>query len=447
MVEFDEHDLARKKEASSDTDEDENFSKLGTKEVLDKVGFGFGSQQFINILFMLTGASFFLIGIINGLKVILGNLVYYLFERSKFAIDKRLISLSGIIFGFSFLLIAIAIFIKSIILFAFGIIISNISIVLYGESKKFFKLGRNKAFLTEKFIKYSLIITAISLFIAAYLMDAFPISGSPILLNIFGKALSINIYGYLVVFEVAAIAFILAGYVLSQVKNNDNRPINQENQKDESSVVDDEYISAYMKFKDNAGFFIKNKLLLLLIITNIVVSIVQIIGFSFFGIFIYQNFNNVLFGGFLNVAMVFLISVFTSLIGYFITKINARSYKKFPILILGIVMIAFMPFSYYLKPDLIFITIGTIIGVIGGSVVGISNSLLTIELISHNLRKAYFSFTNIASIPFFLVFAPILAYIGHVHGLSLLFLVLTSILSALIIVLLLSSIIFKKELA
>ena len=82
MDEFDEQDMLKKKEESSETDDDENFTKLTIKEVLDKTGFGFGSQQFINILFMLIGAPFLLIGIINGLKVILGHLVYYLIETA-----------------------------------------------------------------------------------------------------------------------------------------------------------------------------------------------------------------------------------------------------------------------------------------------------------------------------------------------------------------------------
>jgi hypothetical protein len=446
MDEFSEQEVNKKKEESSEDGDYRNFTKLSTKEVLDKTGGGFGSQQFINILFLLTGASFFLIGIVNGLKVIVGNLVYYFIERSKFVIDKRIISLSGIVFGFSFLRISIAIFIKSIALFAFAIIISNISIVLYGESKKFFKLSSSKAFLTEKIIKYSLIITAISLFIAAYLMDAFPISGAPVLLNIFNNLFSLRIYGYLIVFEIAAISFIAAGYILSHVKNKSNQLKKQGNLKDETSDIHKEYLSGPLQLKDNFNFFIKNKILLLLIITNIVVSLVQIIGYSYFGIFIYQNFNNVMFGGFLNVAMVFLISVFSSLIGYFITKINARAYRKFPILIFGIIMIAFMPFIYYFKPDLIFVTIGTIIGVIGGSTVGVTNSLLAIELINYNLRQAYFSFTNLLSVPFFLVFAPILAYIAQAYGLSVLFLSLTAILVVLIIMLLTVSVIFKKEL-
>ena len=110
--------------------DDKNLSKLAAKEVLDRIGFGFGSQQFINILFLQTGASLFLVAIINSLRVVFGNLTSFFIEKFKnVKTNKKLISLSGIIFGFSFLLIAVAIFLKSIVIFASAIIISSIALV------------------------------------------------------------------------------------------------------------------------------------------------------------------------------------------------------------------------------------------------------------------------------------------------------------------------------
>ena len=49
-------------------------SKALFKELFEKFGFGFGSLQYVNILFFLSGASLFLIGIINGIRVLLINL-------------------------------------------------------------------------------------------------------------------------------------------------------------------------------------------------------------------------------------------------------------------------------------------------------------------------------------------------------------------------------------
>ncbi len=413
-------------------DGDKNLAKLSTKEILDKIGFGFSSQQFINILFLQTGASLFLIGLINSFRVIFGNLTSFFIEKFwSIKKNKKLIGLSGVIFGFSFLLIAIAIFLRSITLFALAIIIGSIALVIYGESKAFFGVRSNKAYIIEKIMKYSLIITAISMFIAAYVMDNYPVFGKQVLLNIYNNLLSFKIYGYLIVFEIAAVSFIIAGYILSKIKESSTKP---------------KIVSADLQLKNLSGFFIKNKIVLLLIITSVIVSLVQTIGYSYYGIYIYQNFNSVLFGGFLNVAMVFLISVFSSLIGYFITKVNARVYRKIPILIFGVVMLAFMPFVYFFKPNLILVTIGTIIGVIGSSTVGVTNSLLAIELINFNLRQAYFSFINVVSIPFFLIVVPILAYIAQDYGLSVLFLLLTVILVVLTVMLLIASVIFRKEL-
>ena len=408
--------------------DDKSFTKLTIKEILDKIGFGFGSQQFINILFLQIGAPLFLVGLINIFRVIFGNLISFFIEKfQSVKKNKKLIGLSGIIFGFSFLLIGIAIFLKSIALFVSAIIIGSITIVIYGESNTFFKISSDKAYLFEKIIKYSLIITAISLFIAAYLMDKYPISGVPILFNFFNNLVGFKIYGYLIVFEIAAISFIFAGYVLSKVKGKT-------------------IISTNFKLKEFFAYGVKNKVIVLLIVTSLIVSLVQTIGYSYYGIFIYQKLNDVMFGGFLNVAMVFLVSVFSSLIGYFITKINSKVYRKFPILIFGIAMVAFMPFAYFLKADLMFITIGTIIGVIGSSTVGITNSFLAIELININLRQAYFSFINLASIPFFLIMAPIFVYFIKIFNLSELFLFLTIILVVLIIMLLILSVMFKKDL-
>ena len=408
--------------------DDKSFTRLTIKEILDKIGFGFGSQQFINILFLQVGAPLFLVGLINIFRVIFGNLTSFFIEKfQSVKTNKKLVSLSGIIFGFSFLLIGIAIFLKSVALFVSAIVIGSVTIVIYGESNTFFKISSDKAYLFEKIIKYSLIITAISLFIAAYLMDSYPISGVPVLFNFFNNLVGFKIYGYLIVFEIAAISFIFAGYVLSKVK--------------QKTIT-----STNFKLKDFFDYCVKNKVILLLIVTSLIVSLVQIIGYSYYGIFIYQRLNNVMFGGFLNVAMVFLVSVFTSLIGYFITKINSRVYKKFPILIFGIAMVAFMPFAYFLKADLMFITIGTIIGIIGSSTVGITNSFLAIELINLNLRQTYFSFINLVSIPFFLIMAPIFVYFIQIFNLSELFLFLTIILVVLIIMLLILLVMFKKDL-
>ncbi len=405
-----------------------NFNRFIIKELFDKVGFGFGSQQFINILFWQTGASLFLVGIINTLRVLFGNGSYLLIGKlGRKVLNKKMISLSGIIFGFSFLLIAVSIFVRSVILFSLAIIIGSITIVFYGEAKSLFSFRNEKVFIIEKLTKYGLVITAVSLFFAAYIMDKFPSTGSLLIFEMFNQMFKFEVMGYLFVFEIAAISFIIAGYFILNIKNEKTISFqNNDNKVDYKELL-------------------SNKIIILLVAVNIIIGIVQTVGFSYYGIYIYSTFKEHLFGGFLNVAMVFLISVFTSLIGYFITKINTKVYKKFYMLIFGAIMVAVMPYAYFFWDDLIVITMATIIGVIGGSVVGVSNSILAIELISHNLRQAYFSFTNIISIPFFIVVVPILAFIANNFGLKYLFLILALILLIVVIILLLCGIIYREE--
>ena len=140
------------KNANADFDElsdDRHFNKFIMKEMLDKIGFGFGSQQFINVLLFLSGASFFLVGIINGLKTALSILAAILAqEYNKFKrISKRAIGFSGIFFGFSFLFMAFGKFLDSPFIFSIALILGGISIVIYGDfSQNLFLIGKKKKY-------------------------------------------------------------------------------------------------------------------------------------------------------------------------------------------------------------------------------------------------------------------------------------------------------------
>ena len=75
-------DINRKKEKEKSKDgQDSDVVRLGVKDILDKIGFGFGSQQLLNIIFMQTGASIFLIGLINILRVVVGNFVSFIIVK------------------------------------------------------------------------------------------------------------------------------------------------------------------------------------------------------------------------------------------------------------------------------------------------------------------------------------------------------------------------------
>ncbi len=409
------------------------------KEIFDKIGYGFGSQQFVNILFFLTGASFFLIGLVNGAKIILSTLIsLFTNEYSKVkAISKKLMGRSAIIFGFTFLLISAAIFLNSVILFALAILIGSISIVPYGEFYQKMVSGKDKVYL-KKTVNYGLIITAVSLFIGAYLMDTFPISGIAASFTLFGKSFSLKVFGYLIVFEITALAFILSGYVLSLIKEEKEERVGKK-------VSLKQIIPGFKTIKDKLPYFLRNKLILMLIVAGILTSIVQTIGNSYYGIFIYNEFKDVGFGGFLNVAIVFLVAVFSSLFGSLISKIDSRAYGKFPTLVFGTLLMSIMPLSYYYKPNLVLVTMGTISGVIGAAIVGVASGLLVLSLIHEKERKMYFSAYGICTAISYVIFIPFFSYFAHASGLANLFLLLALVLVFIVVPLYIAAIIINKE--
>jgi len=392
-----------------------------TKEIFDRIGYGFGSQQFINILFFLTGASFFIIGLVNGIKVILSTSIsLYIQQFSKVkVIGRKIIGISGIVFGFSFLLLSAAIFLRSVFLFSVGILLGSLSIVPYGDIYQKLAKERDKNYM-RKLVTYGLIITALSLFVAAFLMDLFPITGTFVEFAIFGKLFSFRIYGYLIAFEVTALSFILSGYILSYINLEEKETLKENFSKNFSLFI--------LRLKQKTPYFLKNKAILMLIVAGSLTSVTQTIGNSYYGIFVYNKFMNIGFGGFLNVAMVFLIAVFSSIFGSAISKIDSKAYGKFPTLVFGTLLMAIMPLTYYYKPNLILITMGTILGVIGAAIVGVANGLLSLELVNEKERSLYFSFYSLFIVLTYLILIPILSYFTQLFGLSNLFLLLTVIL-------------------
>ena len=408
-------------EGDSDKDPKGKSFSLIAKEIFDRVGFGFGSQQFVNILFFLTGASFLVIGLVNGARVVLGTLISILIEQySKInGVGKKFIGMAGILFGFSFLLIGTAIFLRSIVLFSAALLLGSISIVPYGEFYQKLVKERDRIYY-RKLVNYGLIITALSLFIAAYIMDMFPITGTPTEFTILGKVWSFRLYGYIIAFEVTALSFILSGYILSFINIKENVVL-KENFFQNLAIF-------FELVKQKASYFLKNRVILILIIAGSLTSVIQTIGNSYYGIFVYTEFKEVGFGGFLNVAMVFLIAVFSSILGSIISKMNSKFYGKFPTLIFGTGLMVVMPLSYYYHPSLITVTVGTILGVVGAAVVGVANGLLTLELVREKERELYFSLYRIFTMIAYIILIPLLAYFTQLFGLSSLFLLLALLL-------------------
>ena len=150
----------------------------------------------------------------------------------------------------------------------------------------------------------------------------------------------------------------------------------------------------------------------------------QVLGNSFYGVFIFEKFLNTGFGSFTNIAVVFVLSLMGSMLTPIIIKHNTKESGKFPMLIFGTMLMAIMPLTYYYNPNLLSIGLGTILGVIGSAIVGIAQGLLAGEIIHHELRESYFRMHSLITVIPYLITIPLGAYFAQNYGLGKLFLVL-----------------------
>jgi MFS family permease len=413
-----------------------NNKLLSVKEFFDRIGYGFASQQFINILFMLSGASLLLIGFVNGLRT---ALTYFLsgfmkeYSRIKY-FGRRYISTSGIIYGLSFLGMAFSVVIHNPYLFMLCLLIGSIGVIAHGDLYiKFFnevlKSEHRKTFL--KFISYfGIFITAISLVLAGLLMEAFPINGLLITLNPdwlrLASPLTFKIYGYLLAFEITAIMFILSGYLMSFIEEKREEAL-------DSTLYAFAFMKEYVKTsKEDSALFIKNKKILLLTFAAIIMTVVQVIGNSYFGIFIYDHFKHQFLGGFMNVAVIFVIALITSISGTILTKTFAKSLGEAPMLVFGTLLVALLPLTMFFNPNLYAIGLATALSVIGGAVVGVAQGLIAERLMTDKEQSTYFSGLGFVSILPTFILVTIGAIIAQFFSLQTLFLGLGIILAGVV---------------
>jgi hypothetical protein len=413
-----------------------NNKLLSIKELFDRIGYGFASQQFINILFLLSGASLFLIGFVNGIKTAAVYLISgFLKEYSRIKyFGKTYISTSGVVYGLSFLGMAFAVVIHSPLLFTCSILVGSIGVIAHGDLyvklfNEVLKSEHRKTFL--KFISYfGIFITAISLLIAGLLMEFIPVTGMPFSIDPawlgLGNPLYFKVYGYLLAFEMTAIMFILSGYLVSFIE-----------EKREDVYGASLYISAFMKeylktAKEDSQIFIKNNKVLLLTFAAIVMTIVQVIGNSYFGIFIYEHFKHQFLGGFMNVAVIFVIALITSITGTMLTKAFAKSLGEAPMLVFGTLLVALLPLTMFYNPNLYAIGLATALSVIGGAVVGVAQGLIAERLMNEKEQSTYFSGLGFISITPTIILVTCGAIIAQVFSLQVLFLGLGLVLACIV---------------
>ncbi|MEK6968195.1 MAG: MFS transporter [Nanoarchaeota archaeon] len=394
--------------------EEKRRIKFLTKEILDRIGYGLSSQQFLNILFVQSGASLFLVGMINGLKVMVSVIVSYILERYQLSVkvNRVLMSVVGVFFGISIFTLTIAIHRKSTALFVLSFVFATIIAVLYGSLyQDWFKENlemRKRGFFLSRISYYGLAITGISMILGAALADKFT-GGKRLAFEILGQ--NLRLQGYVIVLVFAAMIFMFGALLLLWISEKN---AGKEPQKKHVVITPETWKE-----------FASNKVLFVLFVSSAIISLVQTLATAYYGIFIYSNFSESAFGGFMNVAIIFIIALLTSVIGPVITQFNVRAYGKFPMLVFGTMLIAIGPVTYWYNPNLLSISMAMFLSTIGSAICGVSFGLLTLELVREDLKESYAQLSNVLTLIPYMIFIPIGAYIAFNWGMSILFLILS----------------------
>jgi MFS family permease len=411
-----------------------NARLFTTKEVLDRIGYGCATHQFVNILFYQTlvgaglgGVALLLVGLFNGLKGLFSTILSTILQEFNKVrpVSKKIIGYGGILFGFSFLFMALARSQYSVELFAVALLLGSIGVVSYGDLYNqlvhdTLKKERMGAFLA-RISQYGVLITAVSIVFAGWLMDTLPDTGKTI--TLFGG--SFRVYGYLIAFEITAMTFILSGYIISRIK---------EKRRENILSVTKGFLRAYFhRLKEQRKLLLSNKIVFLLLFASVLAGVAQALGNSFYGIFIFEEFKGVLFGGFLNVAVIFAVAVIVSLLGPWLASRLERHIGYSPMLVFGTLLIAMTPLFMGWSPNIYAIGVGVSLSIIGAAMVGVAQGLLARKILKEEERTAYFaSLAFMIAIPF-LFLLPFGAWVAQTYGLTVIFKVITFALLAIVV--------------
>ncbi len=378
-------------------DKDVN-KRLIFKEIFDRAGYGLGSLQFINILFAQTGASMFLIGVSNGLRSVFGTGLSSLLKQfsEDHSVGNFWIGFAAFIYGLAFSIMAFARSMRHVWLFFGALLLGSAGVVFYGEffNKMIFKFESKKTRLViDKLSHFGIIITGVMLLIGALTIQKDP----RIDLGF------ITLRGYSIALISATLCFFISA-VLTVTHQKKSTTLKTAKKFVES------YISRV--FRESKDFFGDYKVILL-ILASTLTTLVQIMGSSYYGIYIYESFMNIGFGGFVNVAMIFLLALLASLIAPNITKNNVQLYGSFPMLIFGTMLMAIMPLTYYFNPNLVSIAMGTIAGVTGSAISGIARGFIASKIVKKELKKSYFELHSIISLIPLIFLVPLGSYLAQ----------------------------------
>lgn len=404
---------------SAKGNEDDALEKNNTlikyKILVDKLGAGFSSIQFLNILFFFTGASFFMIGIVNALKsainTVTSSIVKRRAERGHFSTD--LMILSGIFFGLSFLLVATSVNFGWSWLFAISLLVGSFFFVIHGDMFQIF-LDRylkklKPGIFTERTTFIGIVVMAVSIFLSALLLEKIPITGVQFKLPIIGLS---HYFGYWLSFEIATIAFIMSSYLFMRIKIT----------LVSFNVQDQGYTGGYFsEMRQSARKYFSNKYLLILTLAMIFVGVFQAIMNAFVGIYMYDSYKNVFLGGFLNVGFMLSLALLVVLIGPLITGKMNRNLGVVPLFVFGTLLMAILPLTLYYNAYFPAVVVANLLCVLGAAMIGAGHNLVAVRLLNEKERESYYTFSGIFALIPFAVLVILISFFADKYGLVRLF--------------------------
>jgi len=173
---------------------------------------------------------------------------------------------------------------------------------------------------------------------------------------------------------------------------------------------------------------LKNPVIRILFLGASITGLVQTLGNSYFGLFIYRAFQSQALTGYVNVALIFLIAVFTTLVSPTIAKMLSKKYGTIPQLVFGTLLISLLPLAYWFNPFLLSLSMATMIGVIGAAIVALASGMLVHNELGEEEKSMFYrSFPIIVVLPY-IITIPLGSWLANVIGLKFLFLILALLL-------------------
>jgi hypothetical protein len=390
------------------------YKKLNTifslREIFDRIGYGLGAHQFINILFFLTGAGALVVGVVNAFRDIFSDFfASFIKEFSHLkSLGKNFISRAAIIFGFSFLGILLGIRLQSTFIFALAILLGSVGVVAYGHLhvqllETHLRHERRNKFL-QHVSHYGLLITLIAFLLSGFLLEYFGMTGEQ--LTILG--LTVPVVGYFIVLELAAIFFIISGFILGQTT------LPATAQKSYSLL---KFFKEYFRESTvKAKYFFSDRYSSFLFLGSLLISVVHTLSASFYGYIIYTFYLDQYAGGFLNVAIVFGIAILVSFLGPWLTRVIQREAGLAPMFVFGTLLMAIMPLTLLYNPHFYAVVMAASLAILGSSILGVAQSMLTHKLLGPSDRATFFTSLKVISTIPFLLLVTLGAYLAYASG-------------------------------